>query len=110
MTVDHARTRAAKAYGRWYAGLRGKGVGDRVVLPGLQKGRIDVPSGVAPYQVNLAVVIARGHKGAHVRHRRAGAPRVGSNVVNASGSDHDARDGIVATEDEELIDVRRIHT
>ncbi len=80
-----------------------------IILPYLAKGWIYIACGISTYQVDLPVEIARTHEGAHIRHRRSSAPSVGGDVVDARGIDHRARCGIVAAEDEELVDVGRIH-
>src|SRR4029077_6799208 len=78
-------------------------------LPYLPKGWIYVAGAISTYQVDLPVEIARTHEGAYVRHRRSGTPRVGRYVVDARGIDHRPGGRIVPTEDEELVDVGRIH-
>src|SRR5262249_14596505 len=80
-----------------------------IVLPYLTKGWIHIPCGITAYQVDLPVEVARTHEGAHIRHRRSRAPRVGSDVVNAGGTNHCAGRRIVATEDEELVHIGRIY-
>src|SRR5207249_6480180 len=82
---------------------------DRVVLPSLEERRGDVTGAVAPHQVDFAIEIARGHKGAQIRHRRPRTPGVGSNVVDARSINHRSEGDLLATEDEELVHIRRIY-
>jgi hypothetical protein len=106
--VDNAKTGSSQR-GRHAHPAGVKGVGYRIILPYLAKGWIYIASGISTYQVDLPVEIARTHEGTHIRHRRSSAPCVGGYVVDAGGIDHRAGGGIVAAEDEELVDVGRIY-
>ena len=109
MTVDHARACTAEARRRRYAGLSGEGVGDRVILPRLEERRADVTRGITTHQVDLPVKVTRCHEGAHIRHRRPGAPDVGGDVVDPGGINHVGEGDLLTAEDEELVHIGRIH-
>ena len=86
-----------------------EGVGHRIILPYLAKGRIDISCVISTDQVDLAVEIARSHEGAHIRHRCPSAPRVCGNVIDARGIHHRSQGELFTAEDEELVHIRRIH-
>ena len=108
VSVDDAEARSSQR-GRHAGAASIPRIRNRIILPHLPKGGIHVASAISTYQVDLPVEVSRTHEGSYIRHRRSSAPGIGGDIVDAGGIDDRAGGGIVATEDEELVDVGRIH-
>ena len=108
MPVDDAKARSSQR-DRHARPRCVPGISDRVIHPYLAKRRIDIASVISTDKVDLAVVIARTHEGADIRHWRSGTPRICGNVIDARSIHHRGCTDLLTTEDEELVDIRRIH-
>src|SRR4029077_11781904 len=104
--VDNAKARSS--HGDRHARAAGvPGVEHWVILPYLAEPNIT--DAISTYQVDLAVVVARTHKGSHGRHGRSGGPHTRGDVVDPGGIDHRGRIGPRPIEDQKLVDAARIH-